>query len=332
MQYPLVFRVGLPRFLLLGALLVAGCGGSESDETVSAALIRLDLDRSEPERLIRYYFGGYVSRSAADPFDAGLVEDHDDRLYLNLDSLHRRFPSSVGSLRDADLDNRLEWEEIEAFLERTYYDARDLPGTIDSLRSRFGIPDDPADVLVVEVDGVMTTARRRISIARDAIREALRGYRANGDRLIYPTSTVIVGEHLQDGRVAETTAMIKRGDGFWDFAAYGPDGALAPSTQTPPKPLAAPTQCVGCHFGSKQFEPETSFPGEARPGPHGPRAVYVDDAVRDPEIVAFFNEHARRSDTVLGLYATLFTAQLRAEQNAGTISPADAEILSALGL
>ena len=89
---------------------------------------------------------------------------------------------------------------------------------------------------------------------------------------------------------------------------------------------------MGCHFGDKLFEPEKSFPMRAEPGPHGPRQVYVEEDLRDEEIVRRFDEHRRRSDTVLGLYTTLFVSSLRAERRAGTLDESDAVLLDSLDL
>jgi hypothetical protein len=141
-----------------------------------------------------------------------------------------------------------------------------------------------------------------------------------------------VGEHYEGEALVETTVMRKRADGYWDYFAYDASGGLASQTTTPPRALDVPTQCVGCHFGEKLFEPERSFPAEAPPGPHGPRGIYVDDALRDAEVVAFFDEHSKRSDHVLGLYGTLFIAQLRAQEAAGSLPAADAALLDDLGL
>ena len=178
----------------------------------------------------------------------------------------------------------------------------------------------------------MTTARRHIYVPEAALRSALAAYHQNGERLLYPVGTTMVGEHHLGGAHVETTAMRKRADGFWDFFTYDTEGNLAKSTNTPPRKLKTPTQCVGCHTGNKPFEPERSFPDEALPGPHGPRALYVDDALRDPEVTAFFDEHRKRSDTVLGIYNTLFVAQLRADRRAGRLGEADVRLLEGLGL
>ena len=306
---------------VLIAACTAGCGSRVSDSH-----ILVSIDKSNPEQLLRFYFGGYVKPEPADPFDAGLLLEEGGRIYLNQDSLEKHFSGSRAALTDADGNEQIDWPELERFIEETYYAARSLPQTAAALRAEMG----RSDRMTVDVHGAMTSARRRISVSREAVREALERYESNGKRILYPDATTIVGEHYLSDSLAETTVMRKRSDGFWDFFVYAADGTLAGRTATPPKELRAPVQCVGCHFGSKLFEPEKSFPGEAEPGPDGPRRLYVEDALRDPRITEFFDEHEKRSDSILGLYATIFVAQLRSEQRAGRISPVDESLLDEL--
>ncbi|HMB94276.1 MAG TPA: hypothetical protein VKP65_25725 [Rhodothermales bacterium] len=290
----------------------------------------MDLDKSNPERLLRYYFGGYVDKQASDPFEVGLLVEENGRYYLDTDVFAERQPELTSHLQAAASSGTLTWEALEPFLKDTYYTARAASQTLDVLTSEVSYGGD--GWMQVEIDGVMTTAQRHVYIAEAALRAALSSYPENDEQLLYPRGTTIVGEHWLEGKRIETTVMRKRADGFWDYFTYGQDGALASQTQALPRSLKTPTQCVGCHFGSKQFEPERSFPAEAPPGPHGPRALYVGDDLRDREVVAFFDEHRKRSDTILGLYNTLFVAQLRAERRAGSLSEADAALLDQLGL
>lgn len=313
-------------------VLAGGCTSGSPDEPVSSSLIRLDLQKSDERRLIEYYLGGYLGPEGGDPFEQGMVVENRGRFYLDLDTLHSRFPDAAGSLDDHNRNDRIEWEELAAFLQATYREARALSPSLSAFRSDHDYRDRPDEWFAVELNGVMTAARRRIHVPVDALRAALREYWINEERLLYPSGTAIVGEHFIDGSLVETTAMVKRADGYWDFLTYGEDGSWSRSTSTPPRPLDVPTQCVGCHFGSRQFEPERSFPKEAGPGPQGPRALYVEPSLRDAEVTAFFEEHTRRSDTVLGLYNTLFVARLRAERNASGIGAPDADILESLSL
>lgn len=326
---PAVPHISLyPSFLCL-LLLAAGCAPSESRD-LPESYLRVVIDKDEPAQLLRYYLGGYVSPQPADPFEAGLAERQGSRLYVNTAALEKHYPDAP--LADIDANGRLDWEEFERFIDETYYHARSAPRTLDSLRAAVGLAAGDEDWMTLEVDGVMTTARRRIFIREAAIIQALRNYERNGEEIIYPAGTTIVGEHYLNDRRAETTVMRKREDGFWDFFVYGADGSLAVSTSTPPKELKSPVQCVGCHFGNKLFEPEESFPVQARPGPHGPRQIYVADSLRSEELVRFFDEHRKRSDTVLGLYSTIFVAKLQAQRRAGTLSDERAALLDSLEL
>ena len=322
-----------PKHFILLLIAVAACGNPEAgSEQALTPRLEIDLDKSDPERLLRYYFGSYVGPDGGDPFEAGLLIDQQGRYYADVEALDTRHPGLGLALREAAGDRRLEWEEMVAFLNATYYNARRLPPTLAAFRADVPYQGGEQGWFHVELDGVMSTARRHVYVAQDVLRHALRNYRQNGDRLLYPEGAAIVGEHYLDGERIETTILRKRADGFWDFVTYGPDGTLALQTQALPRALKTPTQCVGCHFGSKLFEPERSFPAPAPPGPHGPRAFYVDDTLRDREVVAFFNEHRKRSDTVLGIYNSLFVAQLRADRRAGQIADDDLRPLDDLGL
>lgn len=317
--------------LLLVSSLLAACG-PERDEAVPETFVRIAIDKPEPERLLRSYFGGYVSPRPADPFDAGLLHERGGRLYIDVNALRRHQPSAAAHLTDVDADGRIGWDEFESFIAASYNAARSAPASLEELAREASFDPSDADWMRVDVHGVMTTARRSVYVRKQAIRSALEAYADREGRLIYPIGTVFVGEHHLGEAIVETTVMRKRPDGFWDYFVYDADGLPARGTATPPRELSAPVQCVGCHHGDKVFEPEAGFPARARPGPHGPRELYVEDAYRDIEVVRYFDEHRRRSDTVLGLYGTLFVSKLRAERKAGELDEADAVLLDALQL
>ncbi len=302
-------------------LTTVGCG---SPPTTQRHLKEIDLDRSDPRSFISYYFGGLASEQSEDPFQSGLVVEMDGDFYLDLETLEARTGLDAASV-DANNDDVLDWTELEPFLSETYYGRRPVPRHVDSLS--LGAPS-----FVVDVDGVMTTARRSIRVSESAILDALTHFAENGERLIYPLGTVFVAEHKYGDRVAETTFMRKRADGHWDYAVYDSTGHLAQTTQTPPKPLTVPTQCVGCHLGSRLYEPEKSFPAAAPPGPAGPRSIHWPGEMPDADLVRFFDEHRKRSDGILGLYATMFVTHLRQERAAGTISEEHSRLLDTLGL
>lgn len=309
-----------------------GCGDDSKAEKIPASHIPIVIDKSQPERLLTYYFGGYIRPEPDNPFEAGVLVNSNGRRYVDMESLEHHVGDAASYLTDTDGDNRIDWDELEAFIDATYYSARGLPVTLDSLFREAGFEYGNDEWLQAEVNGVMTTALRRIHVKQSAVRAALEGFWENEEQLVYPDETIFFGEHYIDDRRVETTVMRKRTDGYWDFAVYGPDDSLTGATDTPPKELRSPVQCVGCHFGSKLFEPEKSFPAQARPGPHGPRRLHVNEELRDSDVVLFFDEHRKRSDTVLGLYSTLFVAELRRQKRDGTISETDAALLDRLAI
>jgi hypothetical protein len=293
--------------------------------------VRLALDKRNPERLLRFYFGSYLGPEGGDAVEAGVLSGEGEDFRVHPGALDARWRAALDSANAND-DGAIDWDEFVAFVDETYAAARALPPTLDAFHHEVPYAEGDPAWFTVELDGVMTTARRHLFVPVSALRAALTDYRANDERLIYPVGTAIVGEHRVEGALAETTVMRKRPDGFWDFFVYGRDGALAGATDTPPRALRSPTQCVGCHFGRKLFEPEESFPAEAPAGPFGPRGIDVGPEMRNADVVALFDEHARRSDTVLGVYNTLFVSGLLADRRAGRLVPEDAALLDGLEL
>ena len=304
-------------FLLL---VLAGCRtGGGADQK-----IRLALDPAPAESVLRYYFGSYLGADGGDPVAAGILVRDGGGWAVDVAALAPRLPDGA-PLLDADHDGQATTDEFRAFVEATYNAARRPPATLGALRT-----DTPYDRGVrLDVNGVMTAARRHVYVPEADLRRALAGYRAAGDRIVYPTGTVFVGEHHLGGAHAETTVKRKRADGYWDFFVYDADGRLATATATPPRPLRAPTQCVGCHYGRRAFAPEATFPADAPPGPDGPRVVHT--AWRDPAVTAALDEHRKRADHVLGLYGTVYLSRLKAERAEGRSTPADDSLLAGAG-
>jgi hypothetical protein len=179
-------------FIVSFALTLAACGpgGAEEKGAVPASWIRVDLDRSDPEPLLRYYFGSYVAPEGGDPFAAGLVAEQGGRMYVDPDALAAVAPEAARAPLDADADGTLVWDELAGFVAATYYRARAVPATLDALRAE--TPYREAGWFSVELEGVMTTALRRVHVATEALRAALEGYRANGEALLYPVGTTFV--------------------------------------------------------------------------------------------------------------------------------------------
>ena len=287
--------------------------------------IEIVLDKPDSERLLRFYFGSYVE-GGGDPFEAGILSQRGQRFYADPAALEVLHPGMGSLLTRRARANILSWDSLGSFLAGTYYQVRGLPPTLAAFKARWPY----TDWLAFDVDGPMTHARRRIYVEEAALLEALDGYLSSGQRLLYPDGTAIAADHYIDSTLIEHTAMVRRSDGHWDFVTYAADGTLAATTKALPRALNTPLQCVGCHFGSKQFEPERSFPQNASPGPEGVRAYYVGHDARDPEVTQYFAEHARRSDTVLGLYGTIYVSRLRAGRD--SLSDANRALLEFLGL
>jgi len=311
--------------------MLAGCGNKSRTIPPKGNIFKIDLDKSHPELLIRYYFGSYVSVDGADPIKSGLIEHQDNSYYLHLDSLRISGAKVKKPSLDSDDNGVIDWDELKLFVQKTYYSARKIPTTIDEFRKAVDYSSSKTGWEVVVVDGVMTEAQRHIYVSITALTYALSHYKQNANRLIYPVGTIFVGEHRVNRQLAETTVMRKRGDGFWDFFVYDKDGRLSHETSTPPKALKAPIQCLGCHTGSKLFNPEKSYPADSPPGPHGPRGIYgVPDPV-DTHWVQMFKEHSKRSDTILGIYNTLYMERLCYNKSSDMSSEMDLSLIKSLG-
>ena len=301
----------------LGCALLIGCAGGTSSGEAGTLVPITGVDGSGAERALLYYAGGAVSSDAGDPLASGLLARSAGGFAIDLAHLPPRIADQFRFAGEA-----VSWEtELKPAFQRSYAAARALPVSLAALQQEVGVwaEDDP-EWFVHDVDGVMTAARRRLFVPAQAAREAAMAM-GEGRTASYPVGTAIVGEHWMDGRRVETTVKRRRGDGHWDFAVYDADGALTGGTTTPPRPLDAPSKCIGCHLGSKLHQPEKAFPAEAPAGPAGPRAIHVPDAWRTASDAAGlalrFQGHARRADGVLGLYGTLYAARALARARAG---------------
>lgn len=300
---------------------MAGCTAAPAPSGVA-----VDAGRSDAGRVLRFYLGSYMDPAR---IDSVLVADGDG-WRLDLESLASTAPELRAQLEPSAGDGLLDRDELRAAVQATYAEARRLPGSATDLVALpgFGAPDD--ERVEIRVRGSMTRYERRVRIPVAAVVSALETFAAEGE-LRYPAGTVVVGEHLEDGDVVETTAMIRRADGYWDFAAYGVGGEPIGEIHGDRGGLAVPTRCFGCHYGDRAFEPEASFPAPAADGPHGPRFVDVPGEWVDPDVVARLDEHRRRSDGLLGLYATVLVGRWRAEAEAGRLPAERARLVEALG-
>lgn len=298
-------------------MILAGCGADAPPRGVP-----VDTGRSDSERVLRFYLGSYM---AATRVDSVLLFDG-TRWRIDLEGLERDAPGLLAALGPAAAAGRIERDELRSAVQATYATARDLPANVDGM---LGQPGFEGEHLELIVHGSMTAYERRIRIPVQAVEAAIREFAA-GRALTYPVGTVVVGEHLDGDEVVETTAMVRRDDGFWDFVAYGAGGDRVDEIRGDRGALAVPTRCFGCHYGSRAFEPEASFPAPAADGPHGPRFIDVPNAWIDDDLVRRVNEHRSRADGLLGLYATLLIGKWKAESR--TLAHDRAQLLETLGM
>jgi len=295
-------------------VLLTGCARPDAP-----GRIHVDVGRSGADRVLRFYLGSYM-----DPGNVDSVMSTDGQEWmLDMDRIEALAPSLHGALIAAAADGLIDRDEIRAAVQSTYAGARKLPDSVDALVE---LPGFGGEKLVIRVRGSMTRYERRVMIPVRAVAEALGRFARDGS-LTYAPGTVVVGEHLDGDRVVETTGMIRRADGFWDFVAYGPDGGRVDEIEGERGGLAAPTRCFGCHYGDRAFEPEASFPAAAADGPHGPRFVDVPERWIDRDVIRLLDEHRRRSDGLLGLYATVLAGRWKAGE-----SGAHGALLDSLGL
>ncbi len=319
------FQTRRTPFIVLCALISATLGGctdtsenTRSGDGISgpnSRLIAVNIEKRDPKPLLEFYLNSFASEKKP-----GLVAIQ-GKFYADLDVINTGGPE----LRDENDDDEIDWEELESFVLKAYYERRGIPESISGLQDRIGQWSDLDGWFRLAVTGVMTSARREIHVRDSSLALAIESFADQG-QLLYPIGTSFVAEHFERDDLKETTVMIKRADGLWDYAAYDSTGTRTTVTRRSPKSYSVPTQCLGCHFGNRGFEPERSYPKPARPGPNGERVFHFPEVTAPPELVALFDEHMRRSDTVLGLYATLYVAGL-SERPSSDLSPREIRVL-----
>jgi len=318
------------------AFSLVGCRSTEDADPVSEDLIAITWEGSDPERVLRFYLGSFLGMDGGDPVSQRILVKRGNSWYLrprvDVPEADPALKAWLESIAAQSTDRRsVDRDRFETLMLDSYYQARNAPKTLDALRQDAGVWSDESGWFSLEVTGSMSPYRRNVWVKNSALESAL--YRMNSleDAIMYDVGTTFIGEHLDDGQVVETTVMRKRGDGFWDYFAYDRDGMLVSSIEKEPDNMLVPIQCTGCHYGTRLFEPERSFPAAARPGPRGERAVHVGEDLRIPTISSALQEHARRSDTILGLYATLYVSRALRQLENGTASEAQERMVSRLG-
>ena len=234
-------------------LVVAGCGRSPS--------VQVQIANADDHAVLEYYLG---LMAGGDPSELGLLTRQSNGYRINPARLGELRPGFDRLLEPYMRGSQLDWDSLLVFAASVYDQIQRLPDQLAELR-------DSAlsnEVLTYDVHGPMTRYLRRIWVPRSALIAAVSQYNANGQRLVYPTGTAIMAHHFDDGALMESTVMYKRPEGYWEFGTYDQEGLRAAKTRPNPRALETPRQCVGCHLGQREFEPEKSFP---RPATDGPR-------------------------------------------------------------
>ncbi len=311
--------------------LSVGCAQkAEGPESGGGILIR--LDKGDEDRLLAFYLGGYLGERARNPEISGLIQKREKNWYLLDPTRISDADTTLNRLVAAGSSDRvIDWDEFEAFVSETYYRARSAPPTIERMKQRVGDWHLTDEWSAYEVEGTMSPYRRKIWLRTANLMTAIRGMNSFSDPILYEEGTVFVGEHVANGAVVETTFMLKRADGFWDYFAYDEAGDLSTEVQKEPENMQVPVKCIGCHYGDRQFEPERSFPAQPRPGPNGPRVIFTEEANKSAQIAADLQEHARRSDTILGLYATLYLSGVSTRIRQGEATADEIDMMQRLG-
>jgi len=288
---------------------IAGCSSPQVEDISGAIPIR--LERGDPERLLRFYVGSYVGETGGDPVLAGVLEERENSWFLRHPSFWQEVDTSLQQLyRDGLSAEEISKDLMDSFLMSSYYFARRAPQAIEVWRENLGDWTSLEKWLSIDVKGSMSPFPRRVAIKRSAVLSALNQVEEIESPILYPVGTAVIGEHFSNGFVVETTIMQKRSDGFWDFFAYDDEGQLVDRVQKQPDDMMVPIRCTGCHFGTRQYEPERSFPARVEDGPDGPRFIEVAEGLRNASIVSTLQEHAKRSDNLLGLYGTIYLSEI----------------------
>lgn len=324
------FRMSYNAPMLAMLLVLTGCMSEGDPSGSESARLPIRLDRSGEEALIRYYFGAYLD-PVTDPLSAGLVTKQSGEWYLNRPATVDGAEPVLDSLFQATGSGHLSWDALSDFVAETWYDVRGFPVTTRELMDSVGSFRDNPSWFRLDVSGSMSPFERHIHVPMDALLRAVEAG-TTPEGLRYPVGTWFIADHYDEDRLVETTAMVKRADSLWDYVGYDASGRLTPLIRKHEGSMQVPTQCLGCHNGNRAFEPERSFPSDASPGPAGERRVHVGEDFRDPVVASTLEEHMKRADTILGLYATVFLSGIRSRAIRGEADPDERALLERYGL
>jgi hypothetical protein len=182
---------------------------------------------------------------------------------------------------------------------------------------------------------------RVLRIEKDRIVDALVNYFDHDNRVLYPEGTAIVAESIdKQGNFVEAEVLRKRSDTFWNFAVYGPQGAIRKSSiafneEGEPAPersgLKAPQDCALCHRLDRldlSGDPEAPVRAPVR-GFFHKLPARVPQVHLGPEYYSHmaFTElteaNAKVKDGVFGVYGSLLLSELSSRKRLGTLTAED---------
>jgi len=159
--------------------------------------------------------------------DGKIVRREGTELYIDLELVPRTAASTLRDIaRRESPEESISSGEMAAFMDEHYYELTRPYPTLQALLRERPYRDNP-NWLEVPVDSLTFQRLRVLRIQKDRIADALVDYFDNGNRVLYPEGTVIVAESIdKQGNFVEAEVLRKRSDTFWNFAVYGPQGAL----------------------------------------------------------------------------------------------------------
>jgi formylglycine-generating enzyme required for sulfatase activity len=225
-------------------------------------------------------------------------------------------------------------------MDEHYYELTRPYPTLQALLREHPYRDNP-NWLKVPVDSLTFSRLRVLRIDKDRIADALVEYFDHENRVLYPEGTVIVAESLdKQGNFVEAEVLRKRFDTFWNFAIYGPQGALQNSSiafneEGEPAPersgLKVPQDCALCHRLDRldlSGDPEAPVRAPVR-GFFQKLPARVPQVHLGPEYYSHmaFTElteaNAKVKDGVFGVYGSLLLSELSSRKRLGTLTAED---------
>lgn len=177
----------------------------------------------------------------------------------------------------------------------------------------------------VEASSDIMQGLRKIYINKKNLFLALLRYKKNGGKIIYPPGTIFISETYRPNKKSKANefqnaeVMIKREDGEWDFFLYDSYQRINRNPLPESKTDVSPYGCLKCHYTKIRHEPFKSFPKQVSKK----YSVSADADSYSREVFQFFEENRRKTDHVMGPYASMFVSKLASDARQGKLSKED---------